>query len=241
MTTANKYNVTINGIQMQVTPTVAITTGTTTMANLATDVQTNVNSAITTYNNSAGLSKGQAGYIDAVNVNATTDGRLQVLSQSGAVSFSDSPGNTFTTNLGLNSATTSSSNGGGLSLQIGANAGQTMNVSIGDMRSSALGLSGLDLTTVAGASAAITAIDKATATVTAQRSQLGAAQNRLQDTITNLGTSSQNVTTAEANIRDVDMATEMTNFQKNNVLSQAAQSMLAQANQLPQQALKLLQ
>jgi len=241
MTTANTYNVTINGVQMQVTPTSAITTGTTTMANLATDVQTNVNTAITTYNTNAGLSKGQAGYINAVTVNASTDGRLQVLSQSGAVSFSDSPGNTFTTNLGLNSANSSSSNGGGLTFQIGANAGQTMSVSIGDMRSSALGLSGLDLTTVAGASNAITAIDKATAMVTAQRSQLGAAQNRLQDTITNLGTSSQNVTSAEANIRDVDMATEMTNFQKNNVLSQAAQSMLAQANQLPQGVLKLLQ
>ena len=128
-----------------------------------------------------------------------------------------------------------------IQLQIGANQGQTMAVGISDMRSKALGVDNLDLTTTAGAAAAITAIDKATSTVSSQRSVLGAAQNRLQDTITNLGSSSQNVTTAEANIRDVDMASEMTNFQKNNVLSQAAESMLAQANQLPQQVLKLLQ
>jgi len=77
--------------------------------------------------------------------------------------------------------------------------------------------------------------------VSAERSKLGAAQNRLEHTINNLGTSSQNITTAEANIRDVDMAKEMTNFQKNNILQQAAQSMLAQANQQGQGVLKLLQ
>ncbi|MDR3541395.1 MAG: flagellin [Desulfosporosinus sp.] len=131
--------------------------------------------------------------------------------------------------------------GNTLKLQIGANQGQTMSISINDMRAKALGVDKLDLTTVSGAAAAITAIDAATSMVTAQRSQLGAAQNRLQDTMANLGTSSQNVTTAEANIRDVDMASEMTNFQKNNVLSQAATSMLAQANQLSQGVLKLLQ
>jgi len=214
-----------------------------TMASVATSLASAMNTAITAANTAsgAGTTTTNPGYIAPVTVNATTDGRLQVLDGTGAVAFQDLAGKTTTQDLGLNQAQTSSASGGGLTLQIGANAGQTMSVSIGDMRSSALGLSGLDLTTVAGASAAITAIDKATATVTAQRSQLGAAQNRLQDTITNLGTSSQNVTTAEANIRDVDMATEMTNFQKNNVLSQAAQSMLAQANQLPQQALKLLQ
>jgi len=213
------------------------------MATVATDLASAMTTAINAANaaSGAGTNTTAAGYIAPVTVNATSDGRLQVLDGTGPVAFQDLAGKTTAQSLGLTQAQTSSASGGGLTFQIGANAGQTMSVSIGDMRSSALGLSGLDLTTVAGASAAITAIDKATATVTAQRSSLGAAQNRLQDTITNLGTSSQNVTTAEANIRDVDMASEMTNFQKNNVLSQAAQSMLSQANQLPQGVLKLLQ
>jgi len=99
----------------------------------------------------------------------------------------------------------------------------------------------LDISTADNATAAISVIDTATAAVSAERSKLGAAQNRLEHTINNLGTSSQNITTAEANIRDVDMAKEMTNFQKNNILQQAAQSMLAQANQQGQGVLKLLQ
>ncbi|ODA42534.1 flagellin [Desulfosporosinus sp. BG] len=99
----------------------------------------------------------------------------------------------------------------------------------------------LDVSTAANATAAISVIDDATAAVSAERSNLGAVQNRLEHTINNLGTSSQNITTAEGNIRDVDMAKEMTAFQKNNILQQAAQSMLAQANQQGQGVLKLLQ
>jgi len=160
-------------------------------------------------------------------------------------------------------------------MQIGANTSQTMTVSINDMRSQALLISGttasgtqtasngsvatftstmqatdgstnvnkeysLDLSTAANATAAISVIDDATAKVSAERSNLGAVQNRLEHTINNLGTSSQNITTAEANIRDVDMAKEMTNFQKSNILQQAAQAMLAQANQQGQGVLQLL-
>lgn len=98
----------------------------------------------------------------------------------------------------------------------------------------------LDLSTAANATAAISVIDDATAKVSAERSKLGAVQNRLEHTINNLGTSSQNVTTAEANIRDVDMAREMTNFTKNNILQQASQAMLSQANQQAQGVLQLL-
>ncbi|WP_373866466.1 flagellin [Clostridium beijerinckii] len=76
--------------------------------------------------------------------------------------------------------------------------------------------------------------------VSGQRSTLGAYQNRLEHTIANLGTSSENLTSAESRIRDVDMAKEMSTFSKNNILSQAAQAMLAQANQQPQQVLQLL-
>lgn len=98
----------------------------------------------------------------------------------------------------------------------------------------------LDVSDHDKASAAITVIDNAIKTVSAERSKLGAYTNRLEHTIANLGTSSENITAAESRIRDVDMAKEMMNFQKNNILSQAAQAMLAQANQQPQGVLQLL-
>jgi flagellin len=129
---------------------------------------------------------------------------------------------------------------GSLTLQIGANSGQNMNIAINNMGAQALGVQGLQITTEAQANIAIKVIDAATAKVSAQRSALGAFQNRLEHTSNNLGTASQNITSAEAQIRDVDMASEMTNFQKNNVLQQAAQAMLAQANQQPQGVLQLL-
>lgn len=98
----------------------------------------------------------------------------------------------------------------------------------------------LDLSSATKATAAISVIDDAINKVSNERSNLGAVVNRLDHTINNLGTASQNITSAEANIRDVDMAKEMTNFQKNNILQQAAQAMLAQANQQPQGVLQLL-
>lgn len=99
----------------------------------------------------------------------------------------------------------------------------------------------LDVSTHTKATAAISVINDAIESVSAERSKLGSYQNRLEHTINNLGTSSENLTTAESRIRDVDMAKEMMEFTKNNILSQAAQSMLAQANQQPQGVLQLLQ
>jgi flagellin-like hook-associated protein FlgL len=98
----------------------------------------------------------------------------------------------------------------------------------------------LDLNSQSGAEAAISTIQSAIDTVSAERSKMGAYQNRLEHTINNLGTSSENLTAAESRIRDVDMAKEMMNFQKNNILQQAATAMLAQANQQPQGVLQLL-
>lgn len=98
----------------------------------------------------------------------------------------------------------------------------------------------LDVSTHESATAAIKVIDNAIQSVSAQRSQLGAYQNRLEHTIANLGTSSENLTAAESRVRDVDMAKEMMEFTKNNILSQAAQAMMAQANQQPQGVLQLL-
>lgn len=99
---------------------------------------------------------------------------------------------------------------------------------------------GLNVSTQADANNAITSINNAIETVSAERSKLGAYQNRLEHTIANLGTASENLTSAESRIRDVNMAQEMMTFSKNNILSQAAQAMLAQANQQPQGVLQLL-
>ncbi|SCZ77880.1 flagellin [Acidaminobacter hydrogenoformans DSM 2784] len=130
--------------------------------------------------------------------------------------------------------------GGSLKFQIGANEGQDMDLSINEMTSGGLNIDTIDVTTQAGASSAITAIDDAIELVSAERSKLGAVQNRLDHTINNLTTTSENLTAAESRIRDVDMAKEMMDFTKNNILNQAATAMLAQANQMPQGVLQLL-
>ncbi|AJH01341.1 hypothetical protein LF65_04812 [Clostridium beijerinckii] len=112
--------------------------------------------------------------------------------------------------------------------------------SVTDGTTTTLQEAALDISTKDNATAAIKVLDDAINSVSSQRSELGAAQNRLEHTINNLGTSSENLTSAESRIRDVDMAKEMSTFSKNNILSQAAQAMLAQANQQPQQVLSLL-
>lgn len=124
--------------------------------------------------------------------------------------------------------------------QIGANLSQTITIAINDMRSGALGVDALTVDTNANANSAITKIDAAISRVSSERSKLGAIQNRLEHTINNLGTAAENLTAAESRIRDVDMAKEMMEFTKSNILSQAAQAMLAQANQQPQGVLQLL-
>jgi flagellin len=127
-----------------------------------------------------------------------------------------------------------------LKMQIGANQGQTMGISINSMTATALGVDNLKFDTQDNAAIALKAIDTATSTVSSERSKLGAYQNRLTSTINNLGTISENLTSAESSVTDVDMAKEMSEYSKNNILSQASQAMLAQANQQPQQVLQLL-
>ncbi|MCM8900477.1 flagellin Hag [Caldicoprobacter algeriensis] len=131
----------------------------------------------------------------------------------------------------------------GLVFQIGANKNQTITLSIATMNVSALSIKGISIapTTSAGSITGMLAtIDTAINKVSAERAKLGAYQNRLEHTIANLATSSENLTAAESRIRDVDMAKEMMNFTKNNILAQAAQAMLAQANMQPQAVLQLL-
>ncbi|HBY19439.1 MAG TPA: hypothetical protein DEG71_00185 [Clostridiales bacterium] len=128
-----------------------------------------------------------------------------------------------------------------VAMQIGANKDQTMTVSIADMSTDNLLLSSIDVSSTTGAGFAINLIDDAIGAVNEQRSNLGAIQNRLEHSIANLNTSAENLTAAESRIRDVDMASEMMTLTKNNILQQAAQAMLAQANQAPQGVLRLLQ
>jgi flagellin len=129
---------------------------------------------------------------------------------------------------------------GSLSFQIGANENQKMQLGIRDMRSGALGISGISVQSYKDAEDSLVAIDAAIATVSEERSMLGASQNRLEHTISNLGTSAENLQAAESRIRDLDMAEEMMAFTKNNILQQAATAMLAQANMAPQSVLQLL-
>jgi len=171
---------------------------------------------------------------------------------------------------GVNATDGADGTGGAATFQIGANKAQSFTVDIGDMRSNNLGLSdatgggsftaavaaneldtisgetnakeyALDITDGTKATAAIETLDTAIGTVSSQRSKLGAFQNRLEHTINNLNTSSENLTAAESRVRDVDMAKEMMEFTKNNILSQASNAMMAQANQMPQSVLQLLQ
>ena len=134
---------------------------------------------------------------------------------------------------------------GKVSVQVGANSSQSMSIEIGDMRAQALKITnakgkGLSVEDAESANEAITAFDAALNAVSSQRANLGAVQNRLEYTISNLDNTAENLTSAESTLRDVDMAKEMMEYSKNNILNQAAQAMISQANQQPQNVLQLL-
>ena len=135
--------------------------------------------------------------------------------------------------------------GASFTFQIGANQGQTLTVTIGNMSgTSLLGVDAGNFTlgkAAANADKMLGSIDKAIKTVSDQRATLGAVQNRLEHTINNLTATNENLSEANSRIRDVDMAEEMMTFTKSNILSQAATSMLAQANAMPNSVLNLLQ
>ena len=127
------------------------------------------------------------------------------------------------------------------SFQIGANQGQNMSISIGDMSAGALGIDKIDMTTVEGSQIALSKIDHALGILSSERSKLGAFMNRMEYTKNNLENAATNLTDSESRIRDLDMASEMTEFSSAQVLSQAATAMLAQANASGQSVLQLLQ
>ena len=213
----------------------------------------------------------KAGLSDKVEASLSNDNKLQLISKNGK-DIKVTEGNvgeidTTSTVKNVNQVVGAGAQGAGfeVNLQIGANSGQAMNLSIGDMRAAALGITGntgqagfsstnnvtngtdtisteasLDITNATNASSAITAIDSAMEKVSSERAKLGAVQNRLEYTISNLDNTAENLTSAESTLRDVDMAKEMMEYSKNNILSQAAQSMISQANQQPQNVLQLL-
>ena len=143
------------------------------------------------------------------------------------------------------------SNNNALTLQIGTSSNQSINVGLSDMRARALGLQGtdattgvvknIDVTTKDNANVAINVLDTAITKVLSEQTKIGSVESRLDYTSANLTTASENVSAAESTIRDANMAKEMTEFTKNNILMQASQAMLAQANQSTQNVLSLLQ
>jgi flagellin len=213
--------------------------------------------------------------VDAINMNANLkDKYVASVADDGSLKLTQTDSNT--TDTAPDVSTKNSPLGDfTAAFQVGANSGQSMTITVKDMRANALGISGdgsvgtvaakngtvatyatvanvnsgsdnksvefsLDITSSDKASAAISVINDAIESVSSQRAQLGAFQNRLEHTINSLGSSSENLVAAESRIRDVDMASEMMNFTKSNILSQAAQAMLAQANQQTQGVLQLL-
>lgn len=213
----------------------------------------------------------KAGLSDKVTASLSNDNQLQMISNTGkdiSVTGMDNFGINNTVKVqNVQQVVGAGAQGAGfeVNLQIGANSGQAMNLSIGDMRAAALGITGntgqagfsstnnvtngtdtisteasLDITNASSASKAITSIDSAMEKVSSERAKLGAVQNRLEYTISNLDNTAENLTSAESTLRDVDMAKEMMEYSKNNILSQAAQSMISQANQQPQNVLQLL-
>ncbi len=151
--------------------------------------------------------------------------------------------NAATTTFNLTKGTVSYKDALSFNLHVGADADMTnkITVNIDSMNSAGLGVKGIKADTEQDATYAIDAIADAISTVSSQRSALGAVQNRLEHTINNLDNVVENTTSAESRIRDTDMAEEMVNYSKNNILAQAGQSMLAQANQSNQGVLSLLQ
>ncbi len=173
-----------------------------------------------------------------------TDAKAPDASTNGTIKFNvkgDLAVATMTEGTGVGKEFTDS-NGQGLTFQIGANGveDQRVTLNIDDMGADSLGVANVDVSDRDSANKAIDTIDAAISKVSMQRAGLGALQNRLEYTVNNLTTTNENLTNAESTIRDTDMATEMISYTKFNILQQASQAMLAQANQQPQAVLQLL-
>ena len=226
--------VTVSYMQDGVLTSFSTVAGTLTLDTLATAVGTDFTFGINADTNALEATAATAGTENAVlgltiTVTDATTGEENTVATNALSEFSQT---TQAENLRLDGSST---------VLIGANTGQDININIGDMSASSIGVDNIDVSSQEAANIAISVIDEATALVSSQRAKLGAVENRLDSTINNLTTASENMTSAESRIRDVDMASEMATYTKLSVVTQAATAMLAQANQQPQQVLTLLQ
>jgi flagellin len=227
--TTFKVTANIGGSNTQVT--VALNAGT---YNTASDMVNEVNRGL----RAALVTAGGTGAEVSASYDVDPGGAGGDFKLTGADSFTTVAGGTDgLADLGITAGASSVVSSGGV-FQIGANAGQTQQVSIGAVNSTSLGTNGLDL--VNNAAAAITTIQNAITTVSTERANLGAYQNGFQHTINNLNVTVENLQSSNSSIQDTDMASEMVNFTKEQVLQQAGVSMLAQANSASQSVLKLL-
>jgi flagellin len=237
--------------------TINITGGT--AVTVAVAAQTSVNGATTAASLQTAIRNALAAstntmnkyYSDKVNISSTTTvtgSKLNV-----TVGGFDAAGDTFTladtagtplASLGFSTTVVAATGSGGI-FQVGANsrnvnANEQIGIVFQNFSASSLGIGSLDVTTDAGSTAALDALDVAISTVSGKRGDIGAMQNRFDSLINNLNTTVENLSASESRIRDTDMASEMVEFTKNQVLSQAGTAMLAQANQIPQGILSLL-
>lgn len=252
ITANDSFNMTINGTTVKVS--MGAVAKDADLSTVATAVQTAIQTAVGNYNTAKGYAANDANELTAADftVSADKSGGLKIAySGDKEVQFSFSESDAGSTGklgktasiLGLAGSTSSVGGSGGLTLQIGdtAESFNQLTVSVGNMSSHSLGISGVNVSTQSGGKAAVELIKNAINSVSSTRGDLGAIQNRLEHTINNLSVTTENMTAAESRIRDVDMASEMMSYTKNNILVQASQAMLAQANQIPQGVLQLLQ
>ena len=235
-----KFNILVDGEAVEIN--LANLDNTSTGATIANELNKALKNALDNYD----AAKGNTGddlISGKITAKFNNNGQLEFTNTSDKkIGFEDKDGNDIAKTLGI-SAEGKAVSGGGLVLQIGDTADDfnKLTVSVANMSSSSLGIGSINVSTQQNASNAVEKIKNAINIVSSTRGDLGAIQNRLEHTINNLGVTTENMTAAESRIRDVDMADEMMSYTKNNILVQASQAMLAQANQLPQGVLQLLQ
>ena len=255
----SQFQMDINGTKVTVTVVTQITkTSSQTVVNMSTvaaNLQTDIQAAVNAYNTAMGLTPGTYDKASGLTgltasdftVEAADDGGF-LIKYNGDVedvkfSFNDIGEKDIAASLGLANGSSMAGGNRGLILQIGdtADSFNQIAVSVANMSSLGIGVASVDISKREGAASAIDTIRAAIDKVSEQRAVLGATQNRLEYTINNLDTASENLQSANSRIRDTDMAKMMMEYTKVNVLTQSAQAMLAQANQQPQSVLQLLQ
>ncbi|MEA4892934.1 MAG: flagellin [Peptococcaceae bacterium] len=207
-------------------------------------IKTGIDTALAAYGAAKGLTSDEITALKAsITVKFNENGQFEITNNSGkTLSFADKNGGKAAQLLGLSTEGKSVANGG-LTLQVGDTNDDfnKVTVAVDDLTATGLGLTSLNVSDQNAAGNAIQTIKDAINKVSTNRANLGSLQNRLEYTINNLDTTAENMTAANSRIRDTDMAKEMMNYTKTNILTQAAQAMLAQANQQPQAILQLLQ